>query len=320
LFECLSLRHEMRRRAEPLLERLPQLTVPPRTRARFLLGASLQQRDGSTARQRELALAALEGFRAEADAVGMYEALYALASCFRSFPADAVAAAAEMARIESPDWPPGLRALRPIAESKARYAEGRMQDNRAALERALPLVVAGGADRLAVIVLSNLADHALFMGPVEEAVTRGTQLCELLRRGGRVANLAFALTNLAAAQLQQPSVEAARASLSEALELMRTLEWTWFHEFGDVYALLAAHEGRLEDAARLIGWQDRHCRERGEREPNEARCRALADAQVRQALGDERRLDLERQGAGMDEDAAFAAALAPPPRQPDVSG
>lgn len=92
-----------------------------------------------------------------------------------------------------------------------------------------------------------------------------------------------------------------------------TLEWVWFHDFGDVYALLAAREGRLDAAARLIGWQDRQCREHGEREPNEARCRALADASVRKAMPDERGLELERRGVGMDEDAAALAMPAPQP-------
>jgi hypothetical protein len=313
LFECLSLRHESRRRCDPLRKRLPELAVGPRVMARFLLARSVQARDVSITVQHELAMAAADHFRVAGDDSGLYEALYAVSACFQAFPDDAIKAAAEMGRIEWPHWPPSLRALRPIAESKARYAEGRMDDNRAALETALPLVLAGGADRLALIVLGNLADHALYIGPVEEAVARGTQLCELLRRGRRVSPLAFSLANLSAAQLHQGAVAAARRSLTEALDLMRTLEWSWFRDFGDVYALLAANEGRLEDAARLIGWADRRCEDRGEREPNEARCRAMADALVRQALPNERRAQLERSGAAMDDDGAFEVALAPPP-------
>lgn len=297
LFNCLALMHESRQRADALMPLLDSLAVPARDAARFLRVRAFQMRDISVQVQHELALRSAALYRDCGDDEGLYETLYVLAQSSQSshvYTADARAAVREMARIERPDWPPARRALGLIALSKDAYVDGRMDDNRAALEAALPLVTGAGADRLTMVVLGNLADHVLLMGPLSEAVRRGQELSALLRETGRTAQLPLALCNLANGQLQLGDAPSARATLIEALAVMRVQQWGWLRGFGDVYALLAALEDRADDAAQLLGWADEVRRDRGPRQPNEARCRQLV---------------IERLGAEMSP-AALAQAMA----------
>lgn len=284
LFNCLALMHESRQRADPLMPMLDSAAVTTRDAARFLRVRAFQMRDVSAAAQHELALRSAALYRACGDAEGLHETLYVLTQSFQTFAADAKAAALEMDTLEQLDWPPARRALGFIAASMQAYVGGRMDDNRAALEAALPLVTQAGADRLTMVVLGNLADHVLLMGPLPEAVLRGRELTALLRETGRTAQLPLALCNLANAQLQLGDTGPARVTLSEALAVMRLQQWSWLRGFGDVYALLAAQEGRADDAAQLLGWADEVRHERGVRQPNEARCRQQAMASVAAVL------------------------------------
>ena len=203
LFACLALVHESRERSGPLADRLTELSLPAPIAARFLRTRSLQMRDVSVSAQHDFAMQAVQGFRACGDLRGLYETLFVLATSFQSFHADSQSALAEMEVIEHPDWPRTLRALACIARSRVAYADGRMDDNRAALEAALALLEGSGADRLTILVLADLADHVLLTGPMAEAVMRGQELVALLRRMRRNAFLPLALCNLANAHLQQ---------------------------------------------------------------------------------------------------------------------
>ena len=223
-------------------------------------------------------------YRREDDSRGPYESLAAVIQSLQTFPEIAIAAWDEMAALVAQDWPPALRALIWISRSKIARIGNRLSDNRAALEAALPLVVQAGADRWTMVVLANLADHVLLTGDIDEAVQRGLELTALLRRRPRHVQLPLALANLANAFLQQGDLTQGRQTLIEAFAEMRVQQWNWLRGFGDVYALLAACEGRVTDAARLLGWADRARIQRGERQPNEARCRALAMQAVAVAL------------------------------------
>ncbi len=284
LFNCLALMHESRQRADPLVALLDSTPVPARDAARFLRVRAFQMRDVSARVQHDLALRSAALYRGCADPEGLHESLYVLTQGLHAFSADAQAALREMLALERADWPPARRALGCIAMSMDAYVDGRMDDNRAALEAALPLVTGAGADRLTMVVLGNLADHVLLMGPLSEAVRRGRELTALLRDTGRTAQLPLALCNLANAQLQLADAASARATLAEALAVMRVQQWGWLRGFGDVYALLAAQEGRADDAAHLLGWADAVRRERGARQPNEARCRQQAMERIATAL------------------------------------
>jgi predicted ATPase/DNA-binding winged helix-turn-helix (wHTH) protein len=276
-FECMSLVHEARRRFEPL-EGPPQEAMDVGAFARFQLARSRQMRDVSAQRQFALAEAACRGFRQAGDRLGLYEALAAVIDGYRTYPTQALAAFEEMERVVDPGWPAAVRALGRIAESKVRVAQGRFDDEGHALEQARALAAISGADRLAIVALANLANHSLQAGRPDLAVEQGLELADMLRQEGRRTLLSFVLANLANAQLQADAASAARQSLAEALALMRAQDWTWLRGFGDVYALLAAREGRWQDAACLIGWADEARRSRGERQANERAAREVAQA------------------------------------------
>ena len=309
LFNCMALMYESRACCDRLSPGLEASTASPRDKARFLRARSAQMRDVSVVAQHELALESSRMCRECGDDTGLYESLYAITRGFQTFPLEAVAAAQEMSTLEQSHWPPAFRALGKIAQSSMAYVEGRMAENRRALEAALPLVATAGADRLTMVVLGNLADHVLLMGPLEEAVSRGLELAALLRRTRRTALLPLALCNLANALLQQGATPAARQTLQEAFLTMRAQQWTWLRGFGDVYALLAAREGRMAEAACLVGWADEARILRGPRQPNESRCSELALDIIRAVLTGEQIDQLGREGAAFAPEQVQTATL-----------
>jgi hypothetical protein len=91
---------------------------------------------------------------------------------------------------------------------------------------------------------------------------------------------------------------------------MREQHWLRLHSFGNVYALLAACEGRFPDAARLLGWADEVRQLRGERQRNEARCRDEAGCRVAAALDAAQLQSLMAEGVAMEGEVVCQAALA----------
>lgn len=309
LFNCLALMYESRRRCDVLASALESNSASLRDKARFLRVRSAQMRDVSVTAQHELALESARRYRECKDDAGLYESLYGLTRGFQNFPGEATAAALEMMTIERDEWPPAFRALGKLAQATTAYFEGRMAENRAALEAALPLVAGAGADRLTMVVLGNLADHVLLMGPLDEAVRRGIELTALLRRTRRTSLLPLALCNLANAMLQRGATAEARLAIEEAFVTMRAQQWTWLRGFGDVYALLAAKEGRMKEAACLLGWADHARISRGPRQPNEVRCRSLAFDIIAAALSRDQVELCASEGAALAPEQVHAATL-----------
>ena len=309
LFNRMALMHESRRLADALDRHVEDTAATPCDAARFLRVRGLQMRDVSSTRQHALVMRSAALYRACDDDFGLHETLCALAQSFHSFPTDAIAAVRELESIERPQWSPSRRGLGRIARSMAAYAERRLDDRRAELEAALPLLAEAGADRLTMIVLANLADHVLWVGPAEEAVRRGLELADLLRRTRRAAHLPLTLGNLANAHLQLGAFEQASATLAQAFDEMRLQNWAWLRGFGDVYALLAALQGRTAAAAGLLGWADDSRRHRGARQPNEARCREQAMAAILRDVGSAQVATLMAAGVSMTAEQVVATTL-----------
>jgi predicted ATPase/DNA-binding winged helix-turn-helix (wHTH) protein len=314
LFMGLGLMHEARGRSEALAALLPTLQLPAASAARFLRARSAQMRGVSIAARQVLARQAAACSRAALppDPRGLFQALDLLVIPLAGFEDEARAALAEMEVLVQPDWPPALRALLPIARSMLAFVDGRLAERQQPLHDALALVQAAGADTLATIVLANLADHALLVGEVDEAVRRGHELIGLLRQIRRPALLPLALCNLANALLQQNRVADARQALAEALAEMRAQQWDRLRGFGDVYALLAASEGRHEEAARLLGFADASRLQRGPRQPNEARCRALCLQRLQGAMDDAAMVRAMAAGAALQAEEVCRLTLLTP--------
>jgi hypothetical protein len=175
------------------------------------------------------------------------------------------------------------------------------------LERSLELARACRSPSMLGRSLSNLADHALAMGDLERSIEIGR---ELLRQGHSQYNRLVAEGNLANALLQSGAVEEAREVVSRVHEGARAASWDTFATFAPVFALLAAAEGRVRSAARLIGYAQMRDRQMGGgQEPNEQRAQELAMQRIAAELGADEVRTLMAEGERLSEDEVCALTL-----------
>jgi hypothetical protein len=224
--------------------------------------------------------------------------------------------AEEMGRLERAEWPARVHfwGLRAYAFTSLR--EGRMEDVGAQLERSLELARACRSDNMIARSLSNLADHALAVGDPRRAVEIGF---ELVNRHGPARsryNLLVALGNLSNALLQVGEIEQARGMVAKLHEESRAASWDTFATFAPVFALLAACDGRLKSAARLLGFAAMRARAMGDQpEPNEVRAAELAMQRIAAGLEGAEIRSLMAEGERLGEEEACALTLETAPRR-----
>ncbi len=102
----------------------------------------------------------------------------------------------------------------------------------------------------------SLIDTALAQGDVETATLLGRDEVAYYSASRHVYNLAYARLNLAAALLVQDQTAEARPLLEAGWASTDRVD-AFVPWFADYLALLAALDGRLADAARLLGFSDR---------------------------------------------------------------
>lgn len=279
-------------------------------RLQWLLGAAAILSLREPARALRLARQAEALARTLADTQGLARAL-----CLVAASRDPAAAAlqdpalTEALALEHSDWPAYLRQHLAAAESIRAYHRGDMARCRDATQRQLLLAEAAGATVHADAARANLADLELAAGRPAEAVRLGRQLVARWRGTRNARALALARLNLANALLACDDAAAARAVAADAWPDLGT--WRLQPYWALALALLAALEGRPRASAALLGFADRHYRQRGEQpEPNEARTRARADGLAAAALGAEVAAAMARQGALMNDEQAGRLGLA----------
>jgi predicted ATPase len=273
LFQASWLVPEYRRRSEAI-EPLLHDGIRPQILASYWLHRSEALRAAQDDQRRAFAVQAAAIFRSIDDRAGLYRALCIAA---QSPPFEESRGLLEQAQaLERPEWPPLLRHYGARAEGVLLSREGRIEEGRAARERTLRLARAAGSERLIDAGLVTRADHALAEGKVEEAVHLGRE--QVRRRHlGKGPQSLWPLANLANALLQHGEVDEARGMLVAFLRESRNHDWDGFDCFSPVFALLAAREGRIEDAARLVGHADTaQARVGGVPETNEMHARQLA--------------------------------------------
>ncbi len=186
----------------------------------------------------------------------------------------------------------------------------RAAERLAPLEEAVRCYRTAGVEN-AIVPLANLAEARYASGDVAAALERGLEVVALTRRDHDRANLAGALTNVAAYALTLGDVARARAAANEALELGRDLGKT----LGAMCALqhlgsVRAHEGEHVRAARLLGASNRLYDEFGlAREFTEQSLYDRTTELLREVLGDEPLRRHLADGAALDFDAALDEAL-----------
>ncbi|MCW5611402.1 MAG: helix-turn-helix transcriptional regulator [Rubrivivax sp.] len=195
----------------------------------------------------------------------------------------------EALALASPDWPPATQRVALRAQASLATVRGAAGEALALYRRLLALDRVAGESGLTTLV--NVANAELASGDAAAAVATGLRLVEQLRDPRSASLLMYARINLAAAHLALDDTTAAREVVRQMLAAAprpRIPAWCV-----DVFALLAALEGRHEAAAQLVGAAD-------------ARYEAAADRrQVNEERAHERTLSL----LGAACDATALAAL-----------
>jgi predicted ATPase/DNA-binding winged helix-turn-helix (wHTH) protein len=248
------------------------------------------------------------------DRYPLYEALCGAAHMLTDETTDEAEALLREARaIEDPAWPAYRR--RPGVRVQASIAATRGEAERALRLLRLLHEIERAAGEAGHVTLLNLANAELVAGDAAAAVRSGTQLVARLRHQRDDNVLAYARVNLAAAHLALDQAEAARAQLQEvcaAVSRVRLHPWTL-----DFLALLAALEGRHEDAARVAGAADaRYEAINGARQTNEQRARERVGALLGARLDARQQTELGEQGRPLGDAEIVSLAL----RAPESNG
>ena len=284
--------------------------LPLPVRAEWLLGAAVFSAHRDPAGSQARAQRAADLFRQLGDSQRLALALGVLA---RGCGADVLdlqrAALDELRGLTRPDWPPALRLRSTIAECLVAYHQGDLPRVEALLRVWLVLADQTGSKLEAYSVRMNLADFALANGNASEAVRLGRELERDQIDSRDIRSLGNLRVNLTAALLAWDDLAAARETARigwpSAAQLALQPQWA------DALTLLAALEGRLPTSARLRGHGDAAYAAKAEqRETNELRSVARAEALARAALGDAGFEALRREGAQLSHEQAGALAFA----------
>jgi predicted ATPase/DNA-binding winged helix-turn-helix (wHTH) protein len=283
-------------------------TMPAELRAQWFLGAASFHVERSARVGEAFALRAAELFRSLNDAQGLTRALAVVAtSRVEGAQERQQDALAQMRRLAQADWPASVLTELYKAESVFAYRRSDWPAAEDSLRRWMHCADLAGSETVRSAVQMNLAEMALAQGRPAEAARLGLEIEARLRTSRHTHTLAIQRMNLAAALLACDRSAEARRVINDARPAAQhfgTLT-AWL----DLWALLAAVEGRFEASARLAGRADADYHAKGEsRETNQARAAARARALARAALGD---AAFEREAAlGPLLDDAQAGALA----------
>ena len=275
--------------------------------ARYWLERSRLTWGVSNASMRDYALKALKLFRDDGDAQGQYLAWRCITGSDAA-PAETGAAPAEMVSLERPEWPPRLRAQRWLAEISVLGSTGRHKEACRGCEELLALARNEGLDSVAAAALASLCNAHLCLNEPDQALSYARRLIAepSARRGNFILH---ALGTAAEAYLIQEQVGQASEMLVDFMATSRNRDWEWLALYADVFAHFAACEGRVEAAARLIGYADAAFRRVGSRSAFAVDARSRASAIVQAAI-DARTIErLMDEGARMGELMACEWAL-----------
>ncbi|MBT9523883.1 MAG: helix-turn-helix transcriptional regulator [Rhizobacter sp.] len=220
LWHHLSL-HGEARQWHDLSESMLDASTPKPLAAQWWRAAQWAWSEMAPERARAAAEQAHRLYRELGDVHGLYAELAGLAGMWSEPNAQARAALEEALALEKPDWPARERAWGQRARADVARAEGRLSDSREAREAELVLRMAAGDERGRLRAMSHLADLALALGEVDEAVQRGRALVALLRAQRSPSTLCVALWNLIHALKAQGDAEGAQALMPEASALAR---------------------------------------------------------------------------------------------------
>jgi len=220
LWHHLSL-HGEARQWHDVSESMLDASTPKPLAAQWWRAAQWAWSEMAPERARAAAEQAHRLYRELGDVHGLYAEMTGLAGMWNEPNAQARAALEEALALEKPNWPARERAWGQRARADVARAEGRLSDSREAREAELLLRMAAGDERGRLRAMSHLADLALALGEVDEAVQRGRALVALLRAQRAPSTLCVALWNLIHALQAHGDVNGAEALMPEANALAR---------------------------------------------------------------------------------------------------
>lgn len=311
LFLLLGLAPEARRRGEPLVAAASGLGAAPEA-TRYWLESSRLHWGVDNARMLAWSQRAIDGARLVRDARGVFLGLRCQAGSGLLNTGQACEALREMARLESSAWPARLLTQRLLAEVSVLRGQERMADARRTCQGLIVQAQAAGLDGVLSAALSDLAAICLALGDTDGALRVSQQI--LARSRHRRDNfVVHALAIVACVAFVRGDLAQARASLLDFAAASRSRSWEWLGMYSGLLALLAVQEGRLEAAARLLGYVDRQQSQLGSRDVLGVYARTRARAAVDDALEPSVLRRLLDQGGQLEPDAVCAWAFEAPP-------
>jgi len=286
------------------LDLLAQAT-PARRAAAYLEFSWAHCCDGSHALGSQLSQEAFDLFAGLGETAQAYRALAQLARLQESRPGMAAAAQVAWQRLQQfDDRQLSLRmrlfcAISAGPADRPDYTIERLHELRQLADEA-------GFDSIAAICCCNLTDKLLMAGRYDETVETADRL--LASTGLRSRANAFILHNKAAALISLGRFDEAYESARQAFQCMPAVA----HFLIDTFALAAAQEGRLADAAVLHGCGSR-IRDENHEAPDAWEARAIAEtaARLEAGIGTTQHAELLKLGAAMSASEVLAIKVFP---------
>jgi hypothetical protein len=195
-----------------------------------------------------------------------------------------------------------------MAEMAVLFAAGQPDEARAVAEEVLSRALAARLDSVVAVARVQLAAAHLALDDADGALAhaRAHIASPTSRRGNLVLQ---ALATEAGALLLRDRIAEGRAAVEALVGASRIRAWEWFGLHGDLFALLAAAEGRPEAAAMLVGHADAAWRRAGARDVNAARAHERAVSRIQAEIDPAAVARLGREGERLDAEAVSALAL-----------
>lgn len=309
LFLLAGFMSESRRRCTPLRDIALRQGPTPDT-ARFWLELARAHWGIDMAAMQTLGEQALAIYRQGRDARGVYMALRCVAGSTVQPEAEAWLQLREMATLEQPGWPTRLATQRHLAEISVLMASDRMADARRVCQTLLVRAQSAGLEGLARSALRDAANASLAMGDLDAALDN----CRALLAGARSRRDPFVIhaqAMVGCIAIVRRDLDAARRALTELVAASAVRGWDWLDRYTPLLALLAALEGRMEAAGRLLG-RARHVQLSGVSDVLGVYALSRATALVQDALSPDDVAQLATAGHDMPGETVAAWALGQP--------
>ena len=283
--------------------------IPKEIEARFWLTIAKLALYSFRREGRDAAVRAVDLYRELGNAQRLYDALLFAAVEGTRFatPAQMEAAIVEAERLERPEWPARQRAKVPFARCWWFARTGRFEEALQCAQRQVAICQEAGVEIAALYAMSNVAMMEVLLGREAEALDHARAAIARLHAIGHDAGAGHLYHGEMSALLMLDRLDEARVAGRHAYErLLRE---------GDEYrllqslALMNALDGKIEIAARLLGFFDALQARSGENDSAEASLVEQRLAPLLAALPEHARARLALEGAALSDEEAFRIAF-----------